>query len=111
VTLAHGSSVRNVLYSFAGFDAHPSNISVSFLPLCHVTARHVDLGMFHPAQRCFIFVARTIKPPLPSAATTPWRGPCPTLAETCILNFDLWTQTLTSRKTRPALNDGIAGPQ
>src|SRR4029077_15187912 len=30
-----------------GFDMHPGLISLSFLPLCHITARHVDFSMLY----------------------------------------------------------------
>ena len=43
VQLSHGNLASNVLNSMEGFDVGPGHISVSFLPLSHVTARHADL--------------------------------------------------------------------
>jgi long-chain acyl-CoA synthetase len=43
--LTHGNMASNITFSLLGFDMHPGQVSVSFLPLSHVTARHVDLTM------------------------------------------------------------------
>jgi long-chain acyl-CoA synthetase len=43
--LTHGNMTSNIAYSLRGFDIHPGDLSVSFLPLSHVTARHVDLTL------------------------------------------------------------------
>jgi long-chain acyl-CoA synthetase len=40
--LSHGNLASNLLYSLDGYDSTPGRISISFLPLSHVTARHVD---------------------------------------------------------------------
>jgi len=45
--LTHGNLVSNILCSLLGFDMHPRHISISFLPLCHITARHVDFAMIY----------------------------------------------------------------
>jgi long-chain acyl-CoA synthetase len=45
--LTHGNMASNIVYSLLGFDVHPGQISISFLPLSHVTARHVDLSMLY----------------------------------------------------------------
>ena len=45
--LTHGNMAANVAYSLQGFDLGPGDLSLSFLPLSHVTARHLDLAMFH----------------------------------------------------------------
>src|SRR5262250_2310921 len=45
--LTHGNIASNIQCSLLGFDMHPGLISVSFLPLCHITARHVDFGMLY----------------------------------------------------------------
>jgi long-chain acyl-CoA synthetase len=45
--LTHGNMASNINCSLLGFDMHPGHISVSFLPLSHVTARHVDLAMIY----------------------------------------------------------------
>jgi long-chain acyl-CoA synthetase len=47
VMLTHGNMASNINYSLLGFDMHPGLISVSFLPLSHVTARHVDFTLLY----------------------------------------------------------------
>ncbi|MGP0017437.1 MAG: AMP-dependent synthetase/ligase [Candidatus Sulfotelmatobacter sp.] len=45
--LTHGNITSNILCSLQGFNMRPGLISISFLPLCHITARHVDLAMIY----------------------------------------------------------------
>jgi long-chain acyl-CoA synthetase len=45
--LTHGNMASNIAYSLVGFNMRPGLSSVSFLPLSHVTARHVDLAMLY----------------------------------------------------------------
>lgn len=45
--LTHGNIASNILCSLLGFDIQPGLVSVSFLPLCHITARHVDFSMLY----------------------------------------------------------------
>ncbi|HET9305352.1 MAG TPA: long-chain fatty acid--CoA ligase [Candidatus Sulfotelmatobacter sp.] len=45
--LTHGNIASNISCSLVGFDMRPGLVSVSFLPLCHITARHVDFAMFY----------------------------------------------------------------
>ncbi|MFZ0761626.1 MAG: long-chain fatty acid--CoA ligase [Candidatus Sulfotelmatobacter sp.] len=45
--LTHGNMASNIACSLLGFDMRPGLISVSFLPLSHVTARHVDFAMLY----------------------------------------------------------------
>ena len=45
--LTHGNIASNIQCSLQGFAMHPGLISISFLPLCHITARHVDFAMFY----------------------------------------------------------------
>jgi long-chain acyl-CoA synthetase len=45
VKLTHGNLTSNMKYSLDGFDAGPGQVSISFLPLSHVTARHADLAL------------------------------------------------------------------
>lgn len=45
--LTHGNMASNILCSLLGFGIRPGDSSVSFLPLSHVTARHVDLTMLY----------------------------------------------------------------
>ena len=47
VQLSHGNLASNVLNSLAGFDIGPGHVSISFLPLSHVTARHADLALLY----------------------------------------------------------------
>ncbi|HWY22732.1 MAG TPA: long-chain fatty acid--CoA ligase [Candidatus Acidoferrum sp.] len=47
VMLTHGNMASNIACSLLGFDMHPGEISISFLPLSHVTARHVDFSMLY----------------------------------------------------------------
>ena len=45
--LTHGNIASNIGCSLLGFEMHPGLVSISFLPLCHITARHVDFAMFY----------------------------------------------------------------
>ena len=45
--LTHGNMASNIDCSLLGFDMHPGLTSISFLPLSHVTARHVDFAMLY----------------------------------------------------------------
>jgi long-chain acyl-CoA synthetase len=45
--LTHGNLASNISCSLQGFDVRPGQISLSFLPLSHVTARHVDFAMLY----------------------------------------------------------------
>lgn len=46
--LSHGNLTSNILISMEGFPVEPgAEMYVSFLPLSHVTARHVDYSMFY----------------------------------------------------------------
>ena len=45
--LTHGNIASNISYSLLGFDMRPGLVSISFLPLCHITARHVDFSMIY----------------------------------------------------------------
>jgi long-chain acyl-CoA synthetase len=47
VQLTHGNLTSNVLNSLNGFDIQPGHVSVSFLPLSHVTARHADFALLY----------------------------------------------------------------
>jgi long-chain acyl-CoA synthetase len=45
--LTHGNMASNIECSLLGFDMHSGQTSISFLPLSHVTARHVDFAMLY----------------------------------------------------------------
>ena len=45
VMLTHGNLAANIDYSLRDFGFSPGMLAVSFLPLSHVTARSVDLGL------------------------------------------------------------------
>lgn len=45
--LTHGNIASNIQCSLLGFEMRPGLISISFLPLCHITARHVDFAMLY----------------------------------------------------------------
>ena len=45
VQLSHGNLTSNIQHSLDGFDVYPGQISISFLPLSHVTARHADIAL------------------------------------------------------------------
>ncbi len=44
--LTHGNLVSNLAYSLEVFQLTPGQMGISFLPLSHVTARHVDYSLF-----------------------------------------------------------------
>jgi long-chain acyl-CoA synthetase len=46
VMLTHGNIASNVMYSLVPFPIAVGEIYISFLPLCHIFARHVDYAMF-----------------------------------------------------------------
>ena len=45
--LTHGNLASNVDYSLRGFPVGAGDIGISFLPLAHITARHVDYTFLH----------------------------------------------------------------
>ena len=47
VMLTHGNLTSNIAYSLLGFEFVGEHLSVSFLPLSHITARHVDFAMLY----------------------------------------------------------------
>jgi long-chain acyl-CoA synthetase len=46
VMLTHGNIARNVNYSTAEFGFMPTDSCISFLPLSHITARHLDYALY-----------------------------------------------------------------
>ena len=47
VQLTHGNLTANVLNSLDAFDFRPGHVTISFLPLSHVTARHADWALLY----------------------------------------------------------------
>ncbi len=47
VMLTHGNMASNISCSLQGFAMEAGEVMVSFLPLSHVTARHVDIAMLY----------------------------------------------------------------
>lgn len=45
--LTHGNIVSNLAYAQGYFDLVPGHVGISYLPLSHVTARHLDYVLFH----------------------------------------------------------------
>jgi long-chain acyl-CoA synthetase len=45
--LTHGNIASNLQCSLLGFDMRSGLVSISFLPLCHITARHLDFSMIY----------------------------------------------------------------
>lgn len=45
--LTHGNMASNVAFSLTDFGVQKDDLSISFLPLSHVTARHVDYAMLY----------------------------------------------------------------
>jgi len=45
--LTHGNMTSNICCSLEGFEMRPDDVSISFLPLSHVTARHVDFALLY----------------------------------------------------------------
>lgn len=46
VMLTHGNIAANINESLAGFDIHAGDSCISFLPLSHITARHLDYAIY-----------------------------------------------------------------
>lgn len=46
VMLTHGNIASNVNYSLAGFEIMQGDSCISFLPLSHITARHLDYAIY-----------------------------------------------------------------
>jgi long-chain acyl-CoA synthetase len=46
VMLTHGNIASNLNYSLAGFEISQTDSCISFLPLSHITARHLDYAIY-----------------------------------------------------------------
>ena len=65
VMLTHGNIASNVSVSLDMFDVGKDDLSISYLPLSHITARHLDYALQYHAS------------PSPTAPTsTTWVAPC-----------------------------------
>ncbi len=64
VMLSHGNIAENVNYSLREFSFAGNDSSLSFLPLSHVTARHVDYALF--SQKVAIAYVPTIDKLMPA---------------------------------------------
>ena len=47
VMITHGNLASNIGVSFQSFKIEPGMTSISFLPLAHIVARHVDIGLLN----------------------------------------------------------------
>jgi long-chain acyl-CoA synthetase len=47
VMLTHGQMAANLACSLGGFDLAPGDVSISYLPLSHITARHLDYAVLN----------------------------------------------------------------
>ncbi|MBV9481163.1 MAG: long-chain fatty acid--CoA ligase [Acidobacteria bacterium] len=47
VMLTHGNLASNISCALSDFDVQAGDVMISFLPLSHVTARHVDISMLY----------------------------------------------------------------
>jgi long-chain acyl-CoA synthetase len=47
VMLTHGNMASNLACSLKGFDLAPGDVTLSYLPLSHITARHQDLAVLN----------------------------------------------------------------
>jgi len=47
VMVTHGNLASNISVSFESFKIKPGMVSISFLPLAHIVARHVDIGLLN----------------------------------------------------------------
>ena len=55
VLLTHGNMTSNLICSMGGFNLGEGDVSLSFLPLSHITARHVDLAiLFRGASLAYV---------------------------------------------------------
>jgi len=57
--LTHGNIASNIDYSLREFDMRPGLTSISFLPLCHITARHLDFAMLYHGDAGLLPLSRS----------------------------------------------------
>ena len=73
--LTHGNMASNVNFSFREFGVSEGDISISFLPLSHVTARHVDfLMLYHGVTLAYVSSQEQLPPALVEVRPTVFLG-------------------------------------
>jgi long-chain acyl-CoA synthetase len=73
--LTHGNMASNVNFSFKDFGMAEGDISISFLPLSHVTARHVDfLMLYHGVTLAYVSSQEHLPPALLEVRPTIFLG-------------------------------------
>jgi long-chain acyl-CoA synthetase len=73
--LTHGNMASNVTFSFKEFGVTQGDISISFLPLSHVTARHVDfLMLYHGVTLAYVSFQEHLPPALLEVRPTVFVG-------------------------------------
>ncbi|MGH9499345.1 MAG: AMP-dependent synthetase/ligase [Terriglobales bacterium] len=73
--LTHGNMASNVAFSLHGFPVQSGDLSLSFLPLSHVTARHVDFVMLcHGATLAYVSFQEHLLPALREVRPTIFVG-------------------------------------
>jgi len=74
-TLTHGNMASNVEFSLREFAVQKSELSISFLPLSHVTARHVDFAMlYHGVTLAYVSFQEHLLPALKEVRPTIFVG-------------------------------------
>jgi len=75
VMLTHGNMASNVEFSLKDFGVNQDDISISFLPLSHVTARHVDFAMlYHGVTLAYVSFQEHLLPALREVRPTIFLG-------------------------------------
>ena len=73
--LTHGNMASNVAFSLKDFGVNQDDISISFLPLSHVTARHVDFVMlYHGVTLAYVSFQEHLLPALKEVRPTIFLG-------------------------------------
>ena len=73
--LTHGNITSNVAFSLRDFEVQSGDLSISFLPLSHVTARHVDFAMlYHGVTLAYVSFQEQLAPALREVRPTVFVG-------------------------------------
>ncbi|MGO9126592.1 MAG: AMP-dependent synthetase/ligase [Terriglobales bacterium] len=73
--LTHGNMASNVAFSLKDFGVNEEHIGLSFLPLSHVTARHVDFAMlYHGVTLAYVSFQEQLQPALLEVRPTVFVG-------------------------------------